>query len=206
LRPIRHLLVVKPKGSHVWRASDTFTRALPGHVVAVPNPTPDKILSVFPCPEENLSEHLQVVLLAPAKTREDAVRMLSRFKPLQVRTQVVIAWCQHYERMFVNHPELANILSQRSAGEVVAYKTTHGIPDVILDNLVITTSKKDVSQALQDFSAGRDGYAAARYSHPTDCPKDVECNNETVCDGLRALLNGENLSGHIYIEGCAETC
>ncbi len=61
IRPFRHMVVLKPTGAgNRTMPHDTLHRALVGHVIALPNPAPDQVASVFPMPLELLPDAIQV--------------------------------------------------------------------------------------------------------------------------------------------------
>ena len=95
-RPLRHVVVCRPRKGSEWRRADTFHQTLRGHIIAVPNPSSETLATTLPLRPDALPEHISVVLIAAAETLEE-VRELAKDAPvLHVRSSVIAAWTRHF--------------------------------------------------------------------------------------------------------------
>jgi hypothetical protein len=83
LRPSRHIIYLKPRGG--LDANEMYSqKAMRGHVVAFPNPSPEALARSFPVRMADVPEVLQVVLLSSVTSDEDLLQRMNSSKVLQV--------------------------------------------------------------------------------------------------------------------------
>jgi hypothetical protein len=67
------------------RPDDQLQRGMRGHVVAVPQATPEEWRRVFPCAPDRLPDVIRVILVGSARTDAEVRTLASRARALQVR-------------------------------------------------------------------------------------------------------------------------
>jgi len=184
LRVCRFTMLFKPPGAPAWRGDDTFSRGLRGHVVAFPNPPLQDLADiVLPLAPDRLPEFLQVVLLAPVESQQQAAAAASRAKALRVRGPVIAAWVRHllgvYTALF---PDLVVRVDEAA---LAAYGSLEAVPVALLNNIQVSASEAEANSALHTLAEQRAGYAKARVLDDADADAAAgDCADEGVMAGL----------------------
>lgn len=183
LRPYRNVFVMRGNAP-AWRTSDTFNRALRGHVIAFENADPQTLAGVFPLRPEDIPQHVQVVLLSASATPEEARRKLSACAALRVRGPVVAAWAQHLANVYRDKP-----FARLDDAVVRVYNGMNGVPEQLLAAAITAPDDDAANTAQAAFMEHRDGYCTQRYGS-TEESDAYAAQDDT---GLMAGLDGVEL-------------
>lgn len=165
------------------RPDDMMQRALRGHVVAVPQATPEEWRRAFPCAPHRLPDMTRVVLIGSASTDADVTRLAGRARALTVRRQLLVFCCGFpiVWRVFFSVPRRCSQVrgpavsrwvgflrgaytrkfADRFRGFAVdevalrAYQGLNGVPPIIAHNAVTAASEEEAAELQQVGDIGR---------------------------------------------------
>ncbi|KAG2492990.1 hypothetical protein HYH03_008889 [Edaphochlamys debaryana] len=123
---------------------------------------------MFPCALADIPEHLLVVLVAPAASREAMRALAERTPALQLRGRMVVRWARHLARVY---PDLA--ASFAPPEQLHAWEAIDGIPDSMLDTAVAAQTAEEAQALLHPGRPDPAGPAAARFGTVEDAAADT---------------------------------
>ncbi len=115
-----------------------------GHLVAVPQPSPQDWDNMFLCPVERLPEVVQVVMIRAARDTRAVRRTASTARALHVNGRHILLWVRrlipHYEErlpdMHVNEAALR------------AYESVDGVPHSIVESACVADNDDEEDELM----------------------------------------------------------
>lgn len=184
------------KGPSDARPNFAIQQGLRGHVTAFPNPDPRRMATAFPPNPREIAKHVQVVLLTPAASEEEARKQARRVKPLHVRGRVVRDWVNHIKAV---HPSLPY-----NDANMQAFANMDGVPDFLLHHMVYPRTNDDANAMHEAFEDDTRGYAGTRYGTAEEQAAHTPASGVDDADGVdggaatgagRAAAGASNASG-----------
>lgn len=95
---------------------------------------------------------MQIILLGPVSSRDEAQAAAHKCKALKVRGQQVWLWCRHLARTV---PDV-----QLDEGALAVYQKVDGVPIEWVDSMVHATTQSEADELLTSMQQARAGPAS----------------------------------------------
>ena len=184
-RPLRHVVVCRPRKGAEWRPADTFHQTLRGHVIAIPNPSSEALAAVLPLRPETLPEYVSVVLIVPAATLDDVRAAAEQAPVLHVRGAVIALWAQHFcavHRLSCDETALAFWLQHGT-----------GVPEALVETAIHAQTPEE---ATTMFGAWRE--RRGRYDQQDTHGDELPNEEASSTSELSTIIRNFELIDHRY--------
>jgi hypothetical protein len=165
---------------------------------------------VYPLLPEELADLMDVVVLAQARTPEEAARMAQRLRAAQVRPRVVVAWVRWLHEVYSRRPWQLNFQFRPGALAYWQGMNEVSVPVAVQQNVHFVQTDDDSGDSPPDVAgvaAGiRAGYAGARpdvedVMPPQDMP-DVQLDCDLEAPLATEQLQHETVSQILRVQPC----
>lgn len=209
LRVNRLTIIARPAGMNTaGRNRDTFNSYLQSHVVAIPNVSLETWAKlVMPLQPDQLTDFVDVVILASARDSDEAKRMAERVRCAQIRPKVIVAWVKWLLPIYQTlYPDLHFEVDQEA---LQYYESTHDIsvPVSLQENAHVVSDEAEAEQAANLAAGLQAGYANTR-PPPVDSPAhekhmpDVDLDCSTGSPAVLVQLKHEVVTQILHCYPC----